>query len=278
MLLKIILSSKNIFRNIFFLAILVFMVLEMKKLRIGIEWIDDILPDGFPMNTSTLVSGPGGSGKPLIGYIFALGWLKNGGKTIFILTSTTLEYLKKTMELIGLDLNEYREKIFFIELEPSIDGIEKISPEHIKANFVKPKIWDEMLSIANLYLESERNELGIMVVGAALNLLFFSEKYRMKIYNKIKETLEKNKNKTYFFTVNSDAFKPMIEKLEDSVDNLMFSRMEMPMKLYLRIARMKGVSFKTEEVKVPLSKEILESIKKEAERGKKDLIPIIRKI
>ena len=252
--------------------------MEMKKLRIGIEWIDNILPDGFPINTSTLVSGPGGSGKPLIGYIFALGWLKNGGKIIFILTSTTLEYLKKTMELLGLDLNEYSGKIFFIELEPSIDGIEKVSSEHIKANFVKPEIWDEMLSIANLYLEDDKNELGIMIVGAALNLLFFSGKYKMRIYAKIKETLEKDKEKTYFFTVNSDAFKSMIEELEDSADNLMFSRMEVPMKLYLRISRMKEVSFKTEEVKLPLSKEILESIKKEAERGKRDLIPIIRKI
>ena len=148
----------------------------MKRIRFGIDWIDSILPEGFPINTSTLVSGPGGSGKPLIGYIFASGWLKNGGEIIFILTSTTLEYLRKTMILLGIDLNRYTGKIFFIELDPTIDDIEKVSFDHIKANFVKPETWDKMLSISNLYLK-KKCELGIMIVGAALNLLFFSEKY-----------------------------------------------------------------------------------------------------
>ncbi len=41
---------------------------------------------------------------------------------------------------------------------------------------------------------------------------------------------------------------------------------------------MKDVSFIGEETKVPLSEEILEKIRKEAERGKKDLIPMIKRL
>ncbi len=248
----------------------------MKTIKLGGE-IDRLLPEGLPINTSTLVSGPGGSGKPLIGYLFASGWLRNGGNMIFILTSTSLEYLKNTMKILGCDLNEYSNRVFFIELDPQIADIEKIKEEHIKANFVKPEIWDEMLKIADNYLKKDGG-IGTMVSAAALNLLFFSPTYGKEVHKKIKKILREDKRKTYFFTVNSDAFKNLVEELENEADNLMFSRMEKPMTLYLKIARMEGVSFIKEEVKVPLSREILEEIKREAERGKKDLIPAIQRI
>jgi archaellum biogenesis ATPase FlaH len=33
------------------------------------EWFDRLLPEGIPVPSLTLLSGPGGSGKPLIGNI-----------------------------------------------------------------------------------------------------------------------------------------------------------------------------------------------------------------
>ena len=250
----------------------------MDKVKLGIDWIDGILPEGFPVNTSTLVSGPGGSGKPLIGYMFASGWLENDGKVIFMLTSTTLDYLRHTMKILGTNIDDYGEKIFFIELDPSIDGVEKEDACRIRANFIKPEVWDEALSLANNYLDGTESKLGTMVSGAALNLLFFSRTYGKGIYAKIKETLKEDKDRTYFFTVNSDAFRDMVEDIEKNVDNLMFSRMGEGMKLYLRVTRMKGVSFIKKEVEVPLSREVLENIRQEAEKGKRNLIPEIRKL
>jgi archaellum biogenesis ATPase FlaH len=238
---------------------------------------DGILPDGFPVNTSTIISGPGSSGKPLIGYIFASGWLRNNGNVVFLLTSTTLEYLKNTMRILGADLEEYTGRFFVVELDPTITDITPVSDACIRANLVKPSVWEKALSIAENYLRSSESGIGLMVVGAALNLFFFSRTYGKAIHLKIKEALEKDKSKTYFLTVNSDAFKDMVEELEASADNLMFSRMK-AMKLYLRIARIKRVAFRKEEIEVPLSPEVLESIRREAEKGKKDLIPTIRRI
>ncbi|MCD6299216.1 MAG: hypothetical protein J7L93_01240 [Thermoplasmata archaeon] len=250
----------------------------MDKVKLGINWADNILPEGFPANTSTLVSGPGGSGKPLIGYMFASGWLKNDGKVVFILTSTTLDYLKSTMKILGTNIDDYTGKMFFIELDPAIDGIEEEGEYHIKANFIKPEIWDEAISLANNYLDGIESELGTMVSGAALNLLFFSKTYGKEIYAKIKGILREDKDRTYFFTVNSDAFRDMVEDIEKNVDNLMFSRRGEGMKLYLKITKMKDTSFIEKEIEVPLSRDILEGIKIEAEKGKKNLIPAIRKI
>ncbi|NIA10251.1 MAG: hypothetical protein GWP10_11135 [Nitrospiraceae bacterium] len=50
------------------------------------------------------------------------------------------------------------------------------------------------------------------------------------------------------------------------------------MKLYLQVTRMKGVPFIKKEVEVPLSREVLENIRQEAEKGKRNLIPEIRKL
>ena len=35
----------------------------MKRLTLKARWLQEILPDGFPYPSTTLVSGPGGSGK-----------------------------------------------------------------------------------------------------------------------------------------------------------------------------------------------------------------------
>ena len=245
----------------------------MKKIMLNIKWIDELLPDGFPMNTSTLVSGPGGSGKPLVGYMFASAYANQNGKLVIIITSTDRQYVINTMKIFGTDLAKINDRVYYIELDPSIDGIEAIEENWIKANLLKPEIWDEIIKKGNEYTGGDE-----MVIASALNLLFFSKTYGEKVYQKLKGILKNDKDRTYFFTINSDAFKEKAQGLESISDNLMFSRMEQPMKLYLKIARMKGVRFSEKETQVPLSKDVLKSIKEEAERGKKNLIPAISRI
>jgi len=241
----------------------------MEKIKMNIDWLDELLPEGFPLHTSTLVSGPGGSGKPLIGYIFASSYIKQGGSLIIVLTSTTREYVMNVMKLFGTDLEEYDDKVFYVELDVGIDDVESIDKNWIKANLVKPNVWDEIRK----YIHG--NE---MVVASALNLLFFSKTYGDAVYEKLRSIIGEDKSTTYFFTINSDVFKEKAEGLESVADNLMFSRMEKPMKLFLRIARMKDVKFLDRETEVPLTQDILKSIREEAEKGKKNLIPAISRL
>jgi hypothetical protein len=58
----------------------------------------------------------------------------------------------------------------------------------------------------------------------------------------------------------------------------MFTRMEKPMKLFLKIERMKSVGFLKEEKEVPISAELLKEINEIAEATRKTRIPEIRKI
>ncbi|HUX56128.1 MAG TPA: hypothetical protein VMV77_04090 [Bacteroidales bacterium] len=250
----------------------------METVKFNNQWTNNLFPQGFPIRTTTIISGPGGSGKPLIGYIFASDWLNAGGQVVFLLASTTVDYFKKSMLMLDVDPDNFPEQVYMIELDPTINDLQIISANHIKANFVIPENWDKALTVANQFFAQKENKLGMMVSGAALNLLFFSKTYGQLIHKKIKEYIIQNTDKTLFFSVNSDAFKPLVEELENIVDILLFSEMRKPMTLFLQVQKAKEVAFFDQEVKVPLSSEILDSIKHEAEKGKTHLIPMIKNI
>ncbi len=250
----------------------------MKTLHPEQEWLREILPEGFPYPSSTLVSGPGGSGKPLVGYMFAKEWLQQGGAVVFLITSTTFDYFLETQEMLGVQMDRYDDRTLYIELDPSLREIVRTSDNYLKANFVIPEIWENMIKEIDRFAGKISGDPGVMISGSALNLLFFSDTYRRQIQQSILDTLRRKKDHTWLFTVNSDAFKDLILPLEEAADNLMMSRMEKPMQLLLHILRMKEVPFKNEEIKVPLSQEILRSLREEAEKGKKNLIPAIKKI
>jgi len=250
----------------------------MKTLSLQSKWLQEILPEGFPYPSTTVVSGPGGSGKPLIGYMFASEWLQQGGKVVFLLTSTTYEYFCDTMKMLGTDTAEFNEQIRYIELDLTQKEIVQTAHNYWKANFVLPQVWDQVMEIIHRFSAEVNSDPGVMVSGSALNLLFFSETYQKEIQQHILETIRSEKRETYFLTVNSDAFKELIIPVEEAAKNLMMSRMEKPMQLFLKIIRMQQVAYHHEEVKVPLSQEILRSLREEAEKGKRNLIPGIKKM
>lgn len=251
----------------------------MNTLKTNFEWIDDILPDGLPIRTSTIITGPGGSGKPLIGETFVSAWLKKGGSVVFMsLQYPSTEFITESIKNVtGLDLNDYENKINFLQLDTNINGLVDTDKNIIRANLVKPEIWDEALNIATSKLEQDGP--GILVFGSALNLLLFSPSYGDLILDKMKETILNDKSRTYIFSVSSSAKVEEISKLEEVADNLLISRSEKePFRLFMKVLRMKDVGFNSSEILVPISPKILNHIKKMAEHSRKVVIPEISKI
>jgi len=250
----------------------------MTKLKTNINWLDELLPDGILIPSSTLISGPGGTGKPLVEFAFVAAWLKAGGSLIGIpLQYPTGELVRTAMKkLYNMDLNNYHGRIVFIQFDPSADRCEKIKNDTLKANMVKPELWDEAIEKAESMLE--KTDMGIMVFGSALNLLLFSKTYKNSILNKLKEVIQNDRSRTYAFAVSTSALADEIEILENVADNLMFTRMEKPMKLFLKIVRMKGVEFLKKEMEVPIPEEMLEEINKIAEATRKTRIAEIKNI
>ncbi len=251
----------------------------MKTLKTGVAWLDALLPEGLPLHTSTLLSGPGGSGKPLIGDNFVAAWLRAGGSAVFMsLQYPSTDFISESLKAVaGLDLRDYREKIAFISLDASLEGMEAPQGNIVRANVVKPEVWDAALEWACGAVPAD--EPGIMVFGSALNLLLFSPTYEDAILAKMETALREDKRYTYIFSVSTTAKKDEIARLEQMADNLIMTRSEKdPFRLYMQIIRMKEVPFDNREIQVPIPPKALAHVKEIAEHSRKRVIPQISKL
>jgi ParB-like chromosome segregation protein Spo0J len=102
--------------------------------------------------------------------------------------------------------------------------------------------------------------------------------HKERLLSDLKDMLQNDKSRSYFFAVSTSALAGEIKELEDVADNLMFTRMEEGMKLYFRIERMKNTDFLKDEVNVPISEDMLVEISKVAEASRKRLIKEIKNV
>jgi len=245
----------------------------MRYFQPAYPWLKRILPDGMVIPSGTIITGPGGSGKLLVGAAFVTAWLKQGGNLVLILANATKEYTEQTLALFDLDASQYQDRILFAELHPDIDGVEVRQDNRIGINLVIPENWDALQEAAHRRLPE--TSLGTLYFGAALNLLLFLDTYRDAIMGKLTSFLQKNST---IFAVSNNVMKQAVRRLEETADNVMFSRTDREMQLYLKILRMKGVPFQTTEIAVPLPREELRRMRNAAEKHRKELITAIRNV
>ncbi|MGC9468324.1 MAG: hypothetical protein ACP5HS_07025 [Anaerolineae bacterium] len=255
----------------------------MKNFHTNFEWLDRLMPEGIPIPSSTVISGPGGSGKPLIGLAIVASWLRQGGKVIVLpLQYPDPEFTKHDLaQLYDLELADYPESYFFIrldlDLDPEAGVIEQSGPHEARANLVNPETWTRTLHFADQILGP--SDLGTLVYGSAVNLLLFSPTHGEHMRARLETVLREDKDRSYLFTVSSSALKEKIETLEHAADHLMFTRMTRPERqLYLRVARLRGASYLEEETLTPYGRDDLDTIKEIADASRVARIPTIRKI
>lgn len=245
----------------------------------GQEWLDRLLPDGYPLRTSTLISGPGGSGKPLIGNAFVGAWLRQGGSVVFMsLQYPTKDFIFTSLRTVGgLDLNDYADRTAFVELDPSHEGLGAPQGQSFKANLVKPAIWDAAIEQACGLVPDAGP--GILVFGSALNLLLFSPTYSKETLKRITATLAEDKRRTYIFSASTKPKAEEVRQLEQAADNVMMShKADDAFVLFMNIVRMKSVPFSDEEVSVPIPPEALEEVKAVAHHSRQRVIPQISQL
>lgn len=225
----------------------------MENLKINTDWFDDLLPEGIAIPSSTLISGPGGTGKQLLEFALVASWIKSGGAVIGIpLQYPAFEPLKINIKkLFDVDINDYPLKTAFIKFNHKADSLRITGHNIIEANMSIPEIWDEAIKTAENMVE--KNGPGIMIFGSAINLLLLTATEKKIIVNKLKQIIEQDKTRSYSFSVSQSVLSEEIKELEDVADNLISLRSEDPMKLYIKISRMKGVRYSDREKEVPLS-------------------------
>ena len=255
----------------------------MGNFHANLEWLDRLMPEGIPIPSSTVISGPGGSGKPLIGLAVVASWLRQGGKVVLV----PLQYPDRTFtendlaQLYNLQLSDYAGSFFFIKLDLDLDPeagvVEQSGPDEARANLVNPETWTRTLDLADRALGP--SDLGTLVYGSALNLLLFSPTYGERMLSRLETMLREDKSRTYLFTVSSSALKEKIATLEQAADHLMFTQMTRPeKKLHLRVARLRGAPYLDESIVAPFGREALDAIKQMADASRVVQIPAIRKI
>ena len=251
----------------------------MKTLYTQQDWFDRLLPQGLPIPSSIFLSGPGGSGKPLIGNVIVAAWLRQGGSVIFM----SLQYPDPGFIIAGLkniahlDLGDYADKVAFIELDAALDGMTEPSGNRFKANVVKPQVWDLALERAAAMVPDEGP--GILVFASAINLLLFSPTYGASILKKLKDTLQGVNHYTYLFAASTTAKAAEIEELEALADHLIMTRSDkQPFRLFMQFERVKGASFLAEEIQAPFSEHVLTDTKEIADHSRKRVIPLISKL
>jgi KaiC/GvpD/RAD55 family RecA-like ATPase len=251
----------------------------MANIQIEQEWLKNLIPEGIPTCTSTLITGPGGSGKPLIGNVIAATWIRHGGSVVFMsLQYPNNEFIVSGIQKVAqLELSEYKERSVFIELDAASKGSSRVTSRRLKANLVIPDIWDSAIEQACSMVPDDGP--GTMVFGSALNLLLFSPTYGTEILERMKKTIRDDKRRTYLFSVSTTAKADMIAELETNADNLILSRSTRdPFRLFMRIERMKGTKFVADEVEIPFIMETLEEVKEIAEHTRQRVIPLVSKI
>jgi hypothetical protein len=66
----------------------------------------------------------------------------------------SLQYPKHTFiaetlrRVAGLDLEHFGDRIAFIELDATMEGMERVGARHIRANLVRPSMWTKALEVA----------------------------------------------------------------------------------------------------------------------------------
>jgi KaiC/GvpD/RAD55 family RecA-like ATPase len=244
------------------------------------EWIREVLPEGIPVGTSTVISGPGGSGKPLIGFSVVDSWLAAGGSVVILLTNSGKEFVVETMdELYDTDLAAASERVAWIDFDPTMDAdvesVETVGEREVRGNLLEPAVWRDTLETATGALAD--GSPGTLVFGSALNLFLFSPTYGDAMLSEFVDAASAEDDRTYLFTVSTSAFEDEIGRVEENADTVLTTRMEDDT-LRLRGVRSDSVEVSTDEIEVPFTQAELQHIKSVAEETRDTLIPTIKEI
>lgn len=246
----------------------------MNSYHLDLPWMQQLLPEGIPYPSSTIITGPGGAGKPLIGAALADAWLKQGGTLVHLLINFERTYSEKLLRNFEKDFDLYSDKIVYVEFNPEMNGVEKCDTNLIRANLLKAENFDAAVRLAKGILPE--SDLGSLVYGSALNMLLFSPTYGAAIHQKITELLQSGDN--YLFTIANNSFEEQVAIWEDMADNLFLMHGTGIMHLGFKILHLRNGHFNKNEIEVPLTEDELRTMRSEADTSRKHLIPLIRKI
>jgi len=247
------------------------------------KWLRDVLPEGIVVPSSTLISGPAGSGKPLIGLGIAADWIRGGGSVVF----APLQYpgrgvVEEDMrDAFGLRLSEYEDSVAFLYFDRTMEPYKKrvmlLKDGEIASNLANPDNFSRAIDLAALSLPG--GGPGTLIFVSAVNLLLFSQSYSEPMHELLQHQLREDRRFSWLYTATTSTLVEKIAGLEEAADNLLISeKSEGGKRLLLRVARARQVRYREDYVELPFDPATLDRMKRRAEEARVVNIPALREI
>jgi archaellum biogenesis ATPase FlaH len=238
----------------------------MRKFRTRYEWLNKALPEGLPVPSSTVLIGPMEAGKPIIALAFVSSWLQEGGGVIAApLQFPNPEFASENLSLLyGINVEDYKQQFIHVQFDYTINSVEVLDRNHMKANLLKPDNWDMVVSKARETIKADRD---LMFFSTALNLPLFSPTYGEQLMSKFRDMFSNNGSTAYVICISTSMLKEKAEQFGEMADNEMEAYLSgEPKRLRFEVKRMKNAGFLAGEWEAPLSQEILEEAEKRAKK------------
>ncbi len=248
-----------------------------------VPWFEKVLPGGIAVPTSILISGPGGSGKPLIGLGIVAAWLRSGGSVVFIpLQHPGREVVEKDMkDAYGLDLDTYRSATAFIRFDRTMDPYKKrimlLKDGELSCNLTNPDNFSRAIDLSAVSLPG--GGPGTLIFASAINLLLFSKTFADGMLATLDHQLRGDRRFSWLYTASTSTLHDRIVALEDAADTVLISESRTPgPQILVRVTSSPGEGWSREPVVVDLEPVTLERIKRRAEESRIVNIPALREI
>ncbi len=251
----------------------------MSKIKINKQWFKKIFPEGIKYPSSTIISGKGGSGKPLVELAFVAEWIRMKKPVIGIpLQYPSAEFVHLALDdLFGLKKSSYNHLMTYIHFKPELKQIKRIKKGDFEANLLENSQWEQALKLSLEDLKAQSKD--VLLFGAAFNLLLFSPKYKETTFKRVKNFLNsKDHSFTILISVSTSALYKDIKNWEDAADNLLYTEMDKNKNLWLYAERMRYDKFNKSRENLPISKKELIKMREIAGKSRDRIIPQLRKI
>jgi len=239
----------------------------MTRFETDIDWLDAAIPEGLPVPSAAVISGPGEAGKPLLALGVVSSWLRAGGNVI----AAPLQFpdpafiAESAADLYDCTLGDYDEQIAFIAFDPDVDGIES-TPDGLRANLVDPETWPRALEAARERVNGDGP--GTLLFMTALNLPLVSPTHWREVLERATDVMHST-HTSALICVSTSMIPERIAKVETRANTLLRAQtFEQEPQLRFAVERYNGTPVDTDPIEAPFDPPTLETVQARADRHK----------
>lgn len=141
--------------------------MAMKRVKTGIEGLDEVMGGGYPAGTNILVTGASGTGKTIFCAQFLYKGLRDFNEHgIYVTLEERPEDLRNEMQSLGWDFKKYEDegKLIIVDAASTRSGL------HTREKYTMPKGFDIDSLVTEIYRATKKIEAQRLVIDSLPSL------------------------------------------------------------------------------------------------------------